>query len=350
MGMIDMTSGDVGKVLYAQAEKMMNPGVRRQIWRTAMNHPLVRRAHRKAAKLGTSRLITADDVLAERILMQADTVTGMHSVIGGFGKAKWTSPYLKHDDDPEGQGCYALRALLGSLVSISTPYLWLDEIRNRVVEMKVPPHVIGPKIRGRPMWWTFEHDLAAMHGTTQVRLHAMLLHEAHDCLELTMFLSSEEGTKAFFRGDRRADSNVHICGEEYEFGKRWPDDFKKENAFIRRTVGDILAMLAFLASPHVPRHTEEVSQRMKREAKRAGVASSVSRAVHFIDLRRQAKGGKSDKRTTEQKERDFQWLVSGHFRSQWYPSKQCHEVIWIAPYVKGPEGKPLKEVVYRVKR
>lgn len=37
-----------------------------------------------------------------------------------------------------------------------------------------------------------------------------------------------------------------------------------------------------------------------------------------------------------------QWLVSGHWRAQWYPSLGEHRQIWIAAYVKGPEDRPLR--------
>lgn len=35
------------------------------------------------------------------------------------------------------------------------------------------------------------------------------------------------------------------------------------------------------------------------------------------------------------------FIVSGHWRQQWYPSIQGHRQIWISPYVKGPEDQPL---------
>lgn len=37
------------------------------------------------------------------------------------------------------------------------------------------------------------------------------------------------------------------------------------------------------------------------------------------------------------------WLVSGHWRQQWYASTRRHRPVWITPYIKGPEDKPLKE-------
>lgn len=35
------------------------------------------------------------------------------------------------------------------------------------------------------------------------------------------------------------------------------------------------------------------------------------------------------------------WMVSGHWRNQWLPSLKAHRLQWIAPYVKGPDDKPL---------
>jgi hypothetical protein len=37
-----------------------------------------------------------------------------------------------------------------------------------------------------------------------------------------------------------------------------------------------------------------------------------------------------------------QWLVRGHWRQQWYGKTGVHQPKYIAPYAKGPEGKPLK--------
>jgi hypothetical protein len=42
------------------------------------------------------------------------------------------------------------------------------------------------------------------------------------------------------------------------------------------------------------------------------------------------------------------WIVGGHWRNQYVPSTQDHRLTWIAPYVKGPDDKPLvlKDKVY----
>lgn len=35
------------------------------------------------------------------------------------------------------------------------------------------------------------------------------------------------------------------------------------------------------------------------------------------------------------------WLVGGHWRNQYHPSDQTHRLMWIDPYVKGPQHLPL---------
>jgi len=38
----------------------------------------------------------------------------------------------------------------------------------------------------------------------------------------------------------------------------------------------------------------------------------------------------------------YRWMVRGHWRQQWFASDQSHRPIWITPYIKGPDDKPLK--------
>lgn len=39
----------------------------------------------------------------------------------------------------------------------------------------------------------------------------------------------------------------------------------------------------------------------------------------------------------------YQWAVRGHWRQQFYASDRSHRPVWIQPYIKGPDDKPLKE-------
>jgi hypothetical protein len=60
--------------------------------------------------------------------------------------------------------------------------------------------------------------------------------------------------------------------------------------------------------------------------------------VRVISLRKPATGGAGEPGNREYHHR---WIVRGHWRKQWYASVNDHRPVWIAPYVKGPEGAPL---------
>lgn len=63
--------------------------------------------------------------------------------------------------------------------------------------------------------------------------------------------------------------------------------------------------------------------------------------VRVVELRRkQAKAEHSGEHDAV--DWSHQWIVSGHWRQQWYPSLNANRPRWIMPYVKGPEDKPLK--------
>ncbi len=62
--------------------------------------------------------------------------------------------------------------------------------------------------------------------------------------------------------------------------------------------------------------------------------------IRVVELRRKAAQSKpsEDPKTVEW---THQWVVSGHWRQQPYPSLGIVQPKWIMPYVKGPEDKPL---------
>lgn len=67
--------------------------------------------------------------------------------------------------------------------------------------------------------------------------------------------------------------------------------------------------------------------------------------VYLAVLRRRRYASEAE-REQEAREYSHRWIVRGHMRNQPVGSRtieggQRHERIWIAPYIKGPEGKPL---------
>ena len=82
--------------------------------------------------------------------------------------------------------------------------------------------------------------------------------------------------------------------------------------------------------------TEEHADRASRKRlRREGFDPA---AVRVISLRRTTRHGES---AASDREYHHQWIVRGHWRQQWYPSREVHRPVWIAPHVKGPEGAPL---------
>lgn len=64
--------------------------------------------------------------------------------------------------------------------------------------------------------------------------------------------------------------------------------------------------------------------------------------IKVVVLRKALRAGRHDPANIEV---DWQcrWFVKGHWRQQYYPSTNSNSPIWIIPYIKGPEDKPLKQ-------
>lgn len=74
----------------------------------------------------------------------------------------------------------------------------------------------------------------------------------------------------------------------------------------------------------------------RRRAARMGM---VSTDVQVIDLRRTEPTTKPSAENPV--DWSHRWVVDGHWRNQYLPSSKAHRPTWIAPYVKGPDDKPL---------
>ena len=84
------------------------------------------------------------------------------------------------------------------------------------------------------------------------------------------------------------------------------------------------------------RYSARPERAARRRAKRLKFPE---REVTVVRLRRERAsserlGGTADYR--------FRFMVSGHWRNQWFPSLGEHRQVWIAPYVKGPDEKPFR--------
>jgi len=97
------------------------------------------------------------------------------------------------------------------------------------------------------------------------------------------------------------------------------------------------ALFALLNSSVATVTTERAQRAARRQLERAN--SPLTGDVVVIRLRRaHAEGTTPGESAVEWSRR---WIVSGHWRKAWRPSVKAHRLVWIAPFVKGPEDKPL---------
>lgn len=88
----------------------------------------------------------------------------------------------------------------------------------------------------------------------------------------------------------------------------------------------------------VSRHRAERHARKRAERVEPEALTDIS----VVLLRRRAYDSSGDETDSGHTEWTCRWIVAGHWRNQYYPSTGERVPLWIMPYVKGPEDKPLK--------
>jgi hypothetical protein len=127
------------------------------------------------------------------------------------------------------------------------------------------------------------------------------------------------------REDSRGIKNVNIFHDDIPSG-----EFATQIKFIQ--VYNRLALQKIIKQEVTSPTNRETRRRMGKLARNAktDVVTIILRQIET-----QKAEGES------QIEWQHRWLVRGHWRKQWLPSVHGHRQQWIAPYVKGPEDKPL---------
>ncbi|MEU1071955.1 MULTISPECIES: hypothetical protein [unclassified Streptomyces] len=64
-------------------------------------------------------------------------------------------------------------------------------------------------------------------------------------------------------------------------------------------------------------------------------------SVRYVQLRHRGHVHGEKQKIPGQRGYQFRWIVRGHWRNHYYPSRRTHRPIWIDHHVKGPEGAPL---------
>jgi hypothetical protein len=281
------------------------------------------------SRSGTWRPITVLDYLGEQRVAVLGAILGRYSM-------------REFDGGTESQ-LVRMQAALGLSLRRAVPFLWTHEMRKLALQYEIPNHAIGPSaFPYNLMWWTFETALG-FDGTDR-HADGMLI------LRNQWFTTEFPGVIAF-------SPEMQQGWSVFEFGS---DDGRGSTSYIMRLMalpdgtqsaelGDhavLFGMSAFLNSRFIDVTRRKPSDTDKRwRGRRVGDPSS----LNVVTLRASVRDAVAAERG-EGPQWHQRWLVRGHLRAQWYPSIKAHQVIWIAPYLKGPEDAPLKVPVYSVSR
>lgn len=103
----------------------------------------------------------------------------------------------------------------------------------------------------------------------------------------------------------------------------------------------VLTAFRLMATSRTASSTPQTPGRaFRRRAARAGV-DRPGEPVQLVDITTRPRTARA---VDGQDGRAYRvrWIVSGHWRNQYYPTRDAHRPRWIEPYVKGPEGAPLR--------
>lgn len=120
-----------------------------------------------------------------------------------------------------------------------------------------------------------------------------------------------------------------------------------EDAAVRRVeqVRYVAACTAFMNQRILVRQSERPVRATRRRLERERWEHKPT--IEVVKLRRAKQDGR-EREHGEPVEWSCRWIVSGHWRQQFYPSTGENRPIFILPHVKGPENAPLKPKAERV--
>ena len=157
-----------------------------------------------------------------------------------------------------------------------------------------------------------------------------------------------------FERDKLSKDEAKVVGKElgYELlsDEEW-ENYKQRIITSPTNITRILHAYWLLMSQTIVEKAKETGDRTQR---RRLARESVPTEVVVIQFRKRKYYNEKGEETEDSKKIDWshRWLVGGHWR--WQPYKdpvsggEIKKRIWISPYVKGPEDKPLvmKDRVY----
>jgi hypothetical protein len=220
-------------------------------------------------------------------------------------------------------------------------FLWLNDIFSLADKCELPRHIVGPE--GWPhesMYWTWEgsHPARSPDGGHPFLNEAIaLLRQA----VIDEHGQSVPGVLALLFNTYPSDRPIRVEAQFIEWGATYPLNDRPSGIW-----PVVLRLIGFLNSRFVEIETQHSHIGPKKNhGRRIGDPQS----IQVVRLRPSVRDAVAVERGLGPRWKS-RWLVRGHFKAQWYPGSKTHKVIWIAPYIKGPDGAPLTTPTYAVVR
>lgn len=216
--------------------------------------------------------------------------------------------------------------LLPELVPSETGWVYLEKATSVGPISKVEKGMYGNPPRLKAFTWHREKLVEAIHRNSYI-----------------------EGIALTFYEDGPLPLPLAVAG--WDFGANWSSSwdktkttsaFKVEEEVLNlrfREIGRyVMTLFSFINQKLlVVSHQRANRATRKRYERERKIETPLIRVI-LLRAKKTASG-------KEQREVEWscRWIVRGHWRQQWYPSLSNHKAIWIIPYIKGPEDKPLKK-------
>lgn len=246
-----------------------------------------------------------------------------------------------------------LRVFLTANILQARTYIFREEVTRLIDDMPLPPHIIGSGQTPFPAsFWVYDDFRVLVLGDVGNGLH-------NRWANYWSLLLEDDQRMLMLEGLNNLDQpGLAVVSTVIPYGLRWPDDFGPTNDFNYKNAEQVLKRLAFLNSDYIDRSPLSLNRAERRELVRRGIlevtgADSLLNTTIAVRRKQAAEAAALPRDEAEdQRERRYKhtWWVSGHIRAQWYSTIQAHRPKWIAPYLKGPEGAPLIEHTYDVRR
>lgn len=236
------------------------------------------------------------------------------------------------------------RWLLGAALIRAVPYVWTNKIYDVVATTPLPRHKIQTQLPFPELWFTFQNGYPTQDNTDTA--DGMVAMEIPPVPDVKSGEVIPQRIRVALLGSNDNTHRPFCCPIDLRHGDIYPDNFLQDPNG-KEMVTQFLNCLSFINSPYIVIDQKGLCRQARR---RLGMdQDEQNQKVHFVILR-----APLIKRDYESSESDvdwkYRWLVRGHHRAQWCPSTQSHKLMWIAPYIKGPEDKPLKARAYKVVR